>query len=152
MKKYPNDQISVPLTSLCQAGLGHELGLGSPCQQCGVKCPGLELHYWKKVCQHCRCGKLEHGVVERTDHGSYWVGKIFDRPLRTREEEYSFIYGDLDIETERPVRLDWVPPGPSKVVNKYLQTRGEDNIPIQAGTLSPPTPTSWSLSRAALRP
>ena len=79
-------------------------------------------------------------MVERTDHGKYWVGKIFDRPLRTREEEYSFIYGDLDTDTELAVRLDWVPPGPSKVVNKYLQTRGEDNIPIQAGTLSPLSP------------
>ena len=30
-------------------GLGHELGQGAACGQCGDKCAGFELHYWKKV-------------------------------------------------------------------------------------------------------
>ena len=29
------------------------------------------------------------------------------------------------------MRLDWAPPGSSRLVTKYLQTLGEDNIPIQ---------------------
>ena len=59
--------------------LGHEQGLGAPCSNCGNKCSGFELHFWKKVCQNCRCGKIEHGVLEQQDHGQYFVGKIFDR-------------------------------------------------------------------------
>ena len=179
--------------------LGHEVGLGSPCQRCAHKCPGFELHFWKKVCQNCRCGKIEHGVLDQTDHGRYWVGKIFDRwnysksedrassesevfcfllspfpsfptndhqlchyvvvtcylllitylythrPLRTQEEEHSFIYGDLDTETEGPVRLDWAPPGSSRLVTKYLQTLGEDNIPIQVYGNFTTLYIAWSL-------
>ena len=58
--------------------LGHEAGLGAECEQCGERCPGFQLHFWRKVCQNCRCGKGEHGVFEE-DHGSYFVGKLFDR-------------------------------------------------------------------------
>jgi len=118
--------------------LGHELGQGAPCTSCGNKCSGFELHFWKKVCQNCRCGKIEHGVLEQEDHGDYFVGKIFDRPLRTLEEEHSFIYGDvvediIDVhEKNTPVTLDWAPPGvSSRVVTKFLKSLGEDFVPIQ---------------------
>ena len=59
--------------------LGHELGLGAKCSQCGTNCTGFQLHFWRKVCQNCRCGKIEHGVQERQDHGHHFVGKIFER-------------------------------------------------------------------------
>ena len=62
-----------------RAQLVHELGQGAPCGQCGHKCSGFELHFWKKVCQNCRCGKIEHGVMDREDPGQFFVGKIFDR-------------------------------------------------------------------------
>ena len=54
---------------------------------------------FRKVCQNCRCGKAEHNVVEDEDPGFYFVGKIFDRPLRSKEEELEFCYGDDDETT-----------------------------------------------------
>ncbi len=51
--------------------------------------------YNRKVCQNCRCGKAEHNVQDVEDPGFYFVGKIFDRPLRTRQEEMEFCYGDV---------------------------------------------------------
>ena len=65
--------------------LGHELGLGAKCSQCGTNCTGFQLHFWRKVCQNCRCGKIEHGVQERQDHGHHFVGKIFERYSDTLE-------------------------------------------------------------------
>ena len=59
--------------------LGHEVGLGAKCSNCGGKCAGFQLHFWRKVCQNCRCGKIEHGVHEKQDHGFHFVGKIFER-------------------------------------------------------------------------
>ena len=54
------------------------------------------------------------------------------RPLRTKEEEYSFIYGSVLGETEAEMRLDWAPPGVSrKVVSKYLDSLAEEKIPVQ---------------------
>ena len=59
------------------------------------------------------------------------------RPLRTREEEHSFIYGDVmedldQFSKDTKVTLDWSPPGVStKLVSKYLKSLGEDFLPIQ---------------------
>ncbi len=52
------------------------------------------------MCQNCRCGKAEHNVRDLEDPGFYFVGKIFDRPLRTRQEEMEFCYGDLSSSDE----------------------------------------------------
>ena len=138
-----------------RAQLGHELGQGAPCGQCGHKCSGFELHFWKKVCQNCRCGKIEHGVLDREDPGQFFVGKIFDRyayciivwllynliiiafrPLRTREEEHSFIYGDIleeacDISDYDQKASKWTPSGLNKeAVSKLLQNRVDDMLKV----------------------
>ena len=55
----------------------------------------LCIFFTRKVCINCRCGKAEHNVVEESDPGFYFVGKIFDRPLRTIAEECTFIYGEV---------------------------------------------------------
>jgi len=116
--------------------LRHELGQGAKCSKCDLKCTGFQLHFWRKVCQNCRCGKIEHGVKEKEDHGQHFIGKIFERPLRSKEEECQFIYGEVsdDIETQSHVEvtLDWAPPGiASSLASKYLKTLPQGHIPIQ---------------------
>jgi len=64
-----------------RSGLAHELGLGAACTRCGENCSGFELHFWRKVCMNCRCGKAEHNVTEELDYGFSYVGKIFDRSV-----------------------------------------------------------------------
>lgn len=44
--------------------LGHEAGAGAPCQKCGDKCPGLDLHFWRKICKLCKCGKEDHDITD----------------------------------------------------------------------------------------
>jgi len=116
--------------------LGHELGLGAECSQCGTNCAGFELHFWRKVCQNCRCGKIEHGVQERQDHGHHFVGKIFERPLRTKEEECTFIYGEVvndnHVDKKEEVILDWAPPGvANSLARKYLKALPDGHVSIQ---------------------
>ena len=41
-----------------------------------------------QVCLNCRCGKIEHGVVDSEDHGQFFVGKIFDRWTQTFVGKY----------------------------------------------------------------
>ena len=58
------------------------------------------------------------------------------RPLRSKEEECQFIYGEVsdDIETQSHVEvtLDWAPPGiASSLASKYLKTLPQGHIPIQ---------------------
>ena len=78
-------------------------------------------------------------MVDDHDPGFYFVGKIFDRPLRSRQEEMEFCYGDVEAEDDssngsnksstgrsrdaknhrgqrKTVKFDWIPPNVSKTL------------------------------------
>ena len=103
---------------------------------------------FRKVCLNCRCGKAEHNVIDDQDPGFYFVGKIFDRPLRSKAEEMEFCYGENDSDSvsseeerlqhlrksslatkkipgsgvkKKTVRFEWVPPNTSKTLVRALQ-------------------------------
>uniref|UniRef100_A0A183C6T7 LIM zinc-binding domain-containing protein n=1 Tax=Globodera pallida TaxID=36090 RepID=A0A183C6T7_GLOPA len=59
--------------------LSHEYGNGSLCNRCD--CPGLDLHYWRKICKICACRLDEHDVLlaNEQDHGTIVARKLFDR-------------------------------------------------------------------------
>jgi len=119
-------------------GLAHELGAGAPCSKCKEKCSGFQLHFWRKVCMNCRCGKAEHNVIEVSDPGFYFIGRLFDRPLRTKAEELVFMYGDVfedEFNQQKAgveLKLDWVPPGVTvDIAAKYLKSLPQEHISIQ---------------------
>lgn len=43
--------------------LAHEIGAGASCKNC-EKCPGLDLHFWRKVCRNCKCRKEQHNCPD----------------------------------------------------------------------------------------
>ncbi|KAE9555768.1 hypothetical protein FO519_000982 [Halicephalobus sp. NKZ332] len=49
-----------PIKELCFC-LCHEYGAGAPCLHCR-NCPGLDLHYWRKVCKACGCRIDSHDI------------------------------------------------------------------------------------------
>ena len=58
------------------------------------------------------------------------------RPLRTKEEECTFIYGevveDSRSDAKKEVFLDWAPPGvTSSLASKYLRSLPEGHVSIQ---------------------
>ncbi|CAJ0584295.1 unnamed protein product, partial [Mesorhabditis spiculigera] len=58
--------------------LCHEIGAGSKCTRCG-RCPGLDLHFWRKICKACSCRMDEHDVIlpNQYDHGELVIGRLF---------------------------------------------------------------------------
>lgn len=49
----------------------------------GDKCPGLDLHFWRKVCRNCKCRKDQHSCTD--DDLSGWaqfeiLGQIRSKP------------------------------------------------------------------------
>ena len=88
-------------------------------------------------------------MVDDHDPGFYFVGKIFDRPLRSRQEEMEFCYGDVEAgdsngeESSRrksgagnaknnkgqrkTVKFDWIPPNVSKTLVSEF-TRHLENV------------------------
>jgi len=61
--------------------------------------------------------------MEDVDPGFYFVGRIFDLPLRSKKEELQFCYGVVDSSDEdedtkkKSTKFDWIPPN---VTNKMV--------------------------------
>lgn len=104
--------------------LGHESGAGAPCNECGDKCPGLDLHFWRKVCRNCKCRKDQHMCQD--DDLSGWaqfeiLGQIRSKPA----------YMKIKALADEKVKLDWVPPNATPdVVLDYMDKLGTNQIPV----------------------
>lgn len=107
-----------------KAKLGHESGNGAPCMSCGSKCPGLDLHFWRKVCRNCKCRKEQHDCKD--DLISGWaqfeiLGAIRSKPAYIKISELA----------DKLVQLDWIPPNvTAELASDYMSKIGEQNIPI----------------------
>ncbi|XP_050737887.1 uncharacterized protein LOC127009154 isoform X3 [Eriocheir sinensis] len=118
--------------------LAHDLGAGAKCKKCGDKCPGFELHFWRKICMNCRCGKDDHEVEDDDqDIGKVVIGKLFDRPARTKKEELEFSYGNalemVNQETGKAekVTFDWVPPNTERnLAARYMALLPKEKRPV----------------------
>ena len=96
-------------------------------------------------------------MVDDHDPGFYFVGKIFDRPLRSRQEEMEFCYGDVEQDDDsssgpnessrrsgavknnkgqrKTVKFDWIPPNVSKTlvspgILKMSPNSPADEVPL----------------------
>lgn len=106
---------------LSKARLGHDSGAGAPCNSCGPTCPGLDLHFWRKVCRSCHCSKDVHDVQD--DDLSGWAQ--FELLGTTRPKKSSLPLIKIRGVTDKPVKLDWVPPNAStELVSEYMSCLG----------------------------
>lgn len=70
LTKLENDRAQ---TQSKKAQLGHESGRGAKCMVCLDKCPGLELHFWRKLCRVCKCRKDQHADQDSDEpNGLAW--------------------------------------------------------------------------------
>ncbi|XP_068622062.1 testin [Battus philenor] len=106
---------------LSKARLGHDSGAGAPCNSCGPVCPGLDLHFWRKVCRACHCSKDVHDVQD--DDLSGWAQ--FELLGTARPKKASLPLIKIRGVTDKPVKLDWVPPNASTdLVSEYMSCLG----------------------------
>ncbi|KAH8394883.1 hypothetical protein KR222_008461 [Zaprionus bogoriensis] len=109
---------------LKKSKLGHESGAGAPCSECQDKCPGLDLHFWRKVCRNCMCRKDQHMCTD--DEATGWaqfeiLGQIRAKPA----------YIKIKALASQPVQVEWVPPNAAPdVVSDYMETLGAAQIPV----------------------
>ncbi|CAG4982426.1 unnamed protein product [Parnassius apollo] len=106
---------------LSKARLGHDSGAGAPCNSCGPTCPGLDLHFWRKVCRSCHCSKDVHDVQD--DDLSGWAQ--FELLGTNRPKNASLPLVKIRGVTDKPVQLDWAPPNAStELVSEYMSCLG----------------------------
>ncbi|CAG9814588.1 unnamed protein product [Phaedon cochleariae] len=106
-----------------KARLGHEAGAGAPCLKCGEKCPGLDLHFWRKCCKICKCPKEEHEVQDDDIYGWAQFQLLGSKPNKIKQK--IVLPGKKD-ETY----LDWTPKGNKETVDKYLKTLPPEQLPV----------------------
>jgi len=106
----------------------HDIGQGAPCLKCGDKCPGLSLHYWRKVCRNCRCAKEDHDVKDEEDPGLRRVGRLFDDP----PPKATFNSKGQSNAAEAELRYEWFPPGVSTAIaQKYIEALPLEMRPLR---------------------
>nr|CAB3255182.1 testin [Phallusia mammillata] len=65
------------VSGITEKVLTHEVGAGAPCLKCGDKCPGLDLHFWRKICRNCKCKQEDHDVLSSiSTRGINNIGKL----------------------------------------------------------------------------
>ncbi|XP_011307538.1 uncharacterized protein Tes [Fopius arisanus] len=103
--------------------LAHEVGAGSPCIKCTVSCPGLDLHFWRKICKNCKCSRDDHDVPDE------------DFP------QFDLLFGPSGAPKKKSIILkrksneetyEWAPPDASKeLAIDYMKALPEDKLPIK---------------------
>lgn len=107
-----------------KAKLEHESGNGAPCAICGTKCPGLDLHFWRKVCRNCKCRKEQHDCKDDVISG--WAQFEILGAIRSQSA-----YIKISELTDKLVQLDWIPPNvTADLASDYMSKIGAANIPI----------------------
>ncbi|XP_064633288.1 prickle planar cell polarity protein 3-like isoform X2 [Lineus longissimus] len=100
--------------------LGHEADKGKPCLKCGSQCPGFSLHYWRKICRHCKCPREAHDVGSMDQEKS--INKLIQDFQRNSTSD-----DDSGCALEE---YTWVPPGlKAEQVHQYFSALQEDKIP-----------------------
>ncbi|CAK8697290.1 unnamed protein product [Clavelina lepadiformis] len=127
--------------------LTHEVGAGAPCLKCGDKCPGLDLHFWRKICKNCKCKQENHDVLASVStRGIDNIGKLL-----MQDKEANQATGQLDKapspESRSPektspktVTASTEPPPPAPKPAKHTSNADHNVTPTQNGGISQSQP------------
>ncbi|KAL4226346.1 Prickle-like protein 2 [Mactra antiquata] len=74
------------------------------CLKCGDRCPGLDLHYWRKICKHCRCGPEDHDLTDDDDREKqpikFQIGDGHSNPRDLSSRLHKLNIDDPTVQTE----------------------------------------------------
>lgn len=114
--------------------LAHEIGAGAPCLSCGDSCPGLDLHFWRKLCRNCKCKKEEHDVKDDEGYEQFEILLGPGSKKRKRGACLNIKVPGTDnaknVKTAE-VAFDWVPPNVTDdVAVEYMKQLPTAKLPI----------------------
>lgn len=108
-------------TRMLSSMVAHEEDNTKTCNNCRELCPGFSAHYWRKICQHCKCPREDHNIIVDDARAG--------RSLFLGDANYSGFPSDDD----SGCALDeyaWVPPGlKAEQVHAYMSALPEEKVP-----------------------
>ncbi|XP_034189326.2 testin LIM domain protein isoform X1 [Osmia lignaria lignaria] len=107
--------------------LAHEAGAGAPCVTCKAKCPGLDLHFWRKICKNCKCSKDDHDVQD-DDFPQFDL--LFGSSRKYKKKPILLHINNEKEPTEEA--FEWIPPDTTKeLVIDYMKALPVEKLPIK---------------------
>ncbi|XP_003701577.3 testin LIM domain protein [Megachile rotundata] len=107
--------------------LAHEAGAGAPCVTCKAKCPGLDLHFWRKICKNCKCSKDDHDV----DDDDFPQFDLLFGSSRKYKKRPILLHINNEKETTEEA-FEWIPPDTTKeLVIDYMKALPTEKLPIK---------------------
>ncbi|XP_012061747.1 PREDICTED: uncharacterized protein LOC105625016 [Atta cephalotes] len=108
--------------------LAHEAGAGAPCTNCNSMCPGLDLHFWRKICKNCKCGRDDHDVDDdqfpQFDLLFGSSGKFKKKSMRLQVNNKK--------QNDDETTFEWVPPDTTKeLAVDYMKALPMEKLPIK---------------------
>ncbi|KAH0549877.1 protein PF14_0175 [Cotesia glomerata] len=107
--------------------LAHEVGAGAPCIKCVSNCPGLDLHFWRKICKNCKCGHDDHDVpVDEFPQ----FDLLFGPSGNSKCKLIVLKINKQQIDNEET--FEWAPPNTTKeLAADYMKALPQDKLPIK---------------------
>ncbi|XP_033210834.1 uncharacterized protein LOC117168950 [Belonocnema kinseyi] len=106
--------------------LAHEAGAGAPCLICISACPGLDLHFWRKICKICKCGRDDHDFEDE----EFPQFDLLFGPSGKLKKRSVFLPIKKQNHDETP--FEWVPPDTSKeLAADYMKALPSEKLPIK---------------------
>ncbi|XP_034938131.1 Wilms tumor protein 1-interacting protein homolog [Chelonus insularis] len=107
--------------------LAHEVGAGSPCIKCNSDCPGLDLHFWRKICKNCKCGRDDHDVP---DDEFPQFDLLFGPSGKPKRRAIVLKINKQQVDNEET--FEWAPPDTTKeLAADYMKALPQDKLPIK---------------------
>ncbi|KAG7199983.1 hypothetical protein KM043_014408 [Ampulex compressa] len=109
--------------------LAHEAGAGAPCMVCSSACPGLDLHFWRKICKNCKCNRDDHDVDDdefpQFDLLFGQSGKFKKKPILLRVNDENHVED----------AFEWIPPETTKeLAVDYMKALPIEKLPIKGSS------------------
>ncbi|XP_076676415.1 testin LIM domain protein [Andrena cerasifolii] len=107
--------------------LAHEAGAGAPCVLCKTACPGLDLHFWRKICKNCKCNKDDHDV---DDEDFPQFDLLFGSSRKYKKKPMLLHISNEKGHSEEA--FEWVPPDTTKeLATDYMKALPTEKLPIK---------------------
>ncbi|XP_070171976.1 uncharacterized protein Tes [Polyergus mexicanus] len=108
--------------------LAHEAGAGALCMNCNSACPGLDLHFWRKICKNCKCGRDDHDV----DDDEFPQFDLLFGPSGKFKKKTMRLQVNNKKQNEGETTFEWIPPDTTEeLAVDYMKALPVEKLPIK---------------------
>ncbi|XP_050412989.1 testin isoform X2 [Patella vulgata] len=94
---------------------------GPRCLKCIDACPGLEVHFWRKVCKHCRCPQEDHDIQADRERDFRPISLLFDSTFSSTDGKSDWMakFEKLNLQDPR-VMMQMCAPQQDMVISRLI--------------------------------